>query len=186
MKRTSLIQFLSLLSAVYLFVSSCITSDQVKVTGEMKVWHTITFTFTGPESSEFDTINLFTDYRLDVGFTNGKQEIYVPGYFAADGNAAESSARSANKWRVHFCPPADGTWSYKVTFLKGKDIAISDDLSTGQKCYMDGDSGTFKVDKTDKSDPDFRAKGRIQYDGTRYLKHAGNGEIFLQGGSARP
>src|SRR4030042_1505084 len=119
MKRTSLIQFLSLLSAVYLFVSSCITSDQVKVTGEMKVWHTITFTFTGPESSEFDTINPFTDYRLDVGFTNGKQEIYVPGYFAADGNAAESSARSGNKWRVHFCPPADGTWSYKVTFLKG-------------------------------------------------------------------
>ena len=186
MKKARLFQYTIVFAAFAFLLSSCVSSSSFQVTGEMKVWHTITFTFTGPESSEFDTINPFTDYRLDVEFTNGKQEIYVPGYFAADGNAAESSARSGNKWRVHFCPPVDGTWSYKATFLKGKDIAISDDLSTGQKCYMDGDSGTFKVDKTDKSDPDFRAKGRIQYDGTRYLKHAGNGEIFLKGGADSP
>jgi len=186
MKNARLFQFTIVFAAFASLLSSCFSSSSVQVTGEMKVWHTITFTFTGPESSEFDTINPFTDYRLDVEFTNGKQEIYVPGYFAADGNAAESSARSGNKWRVHFCPPADGTWSYKVTFLNGKDIAISDDLSSGQKCYMDGDSGSFKVDKTDKRDPDFRAKGRIQYDGTRYLKHAGNGEIFLKGGADSP
>jgi hypothetical protein len=43
---------------------------------------------------------------------------------------------------------------------------------------MDGDSGTFKVDKTIRV-IDFRA--RVQYDGTRYLKHTGSGEIFLKG-----
>jgi hypothetical protein len=36
-------------------------------------------------------------------------------------------------WRVHFYPPVDGTWSRKVTYER-KDIAKSDDLSTGQKC----------------------------------------------------
>ena len=146
----------------------------------MKIWHTITLTFTGPSVSEYDTVNPFTDYRLDIEFTNGQQKIIVPGYFAADGNAAETSARSGNKWRAHFCPPADGSWNYKVSFLKGTNIAISDNVS-GQKCFMDGENGVFTVDKTDKEAPDFRAKGRLQYTGAAYLTHAGSGEIFLKG-----
>jgi hypothetical protein len=186
MKRTGLIQFHAFLSALYLVVSACNVSHQVQVTGEMKVWHTVTFTFTGPAASEYDTINPFTDYRLDVEFTSGSQKISVPGYYAADGNAAETSARSGNKWRAYFCPPSEGEWSYRVIFLKGKNIAIADDLSYGQKCYMDDESGTFTVEKTDKIAPDFRAKGRLQYDGTRYLKHSGNGETFLKGGADSP
>ena len=94
--------------------------------------------------------------------------------------------RSGNKWRAHFCPPSDGEWSYKVSFLKGRNIAIADDLSYGQKCYMDGETGTFMIEKSDKIAPDFRAKGRLQYDGTRYLKHSGNGEMFLKGGADSP
>jgi hypothetical protein len=186
MKRTSLIQFPVFMSALYLLVSACNTSDHVLVTGEMKVWHSITFTFTGPAASEYDTINPFTDYRLDVEFTNGSQKIIVPGYFAADGNAGETSAKSGNKWRTHFCPPSDGEWSYRVSFLNGKNIAVTDDLSFGKKCFADGKSGTFTVDKTDKTTPDFRAKGRLQYDGTHFLKHSGNGEIFLKGGADSP
>ena len=186
MKRNGLIQFPALLSALYLLVSACNTSDHVQVTGEMKVWHTIAFTFTGPAASEYDTINPFTDYRLDVEFTSGNQKISVPGFYAADGNAAETSARSGNKWRAYFCPPSVGEWTYKVTFLKGKNIAIADDLSYGQKCYKNDESGTFTVEKTDKIAPDFRAKGRLQYYGTRYLIHSGNGETFLKGGADSP
>ena len=152
----------------------------------MKVWHTITFTFTGPAASEYDTINPFTDYRLDVEFTKGSQKIIVPGYFAADGKAANTSARSGNQWRAHFCPPSDGEWSYRVSFLKGRNIAVAGDLSFGQKCYSDGISGIFTVDKTDKRAPDFRAKGRLQYDGTHFLKHSGTGEVFLKGGADSP
>ena len=108
---------------------SCDFSPKVQITGELKEWHNITFTFTGPESCEYDTINPFTDYRLDIEFSDGQQQINVPGYFAADGNAAETSAGKGNKWRVHFCPPNDGTWNYKVRFLKGKNIAVAEDLS---------------------------------------------------------
>ncbi len=186
MKKVNLFLLVFVLLAVFFAVYSCVSSTSVQVTGEMKVWHTITFTFNGPASSEYDTINPFTDYRLDIEFSDGRQTIHVPGYFAADGTAAETSARAGNKWRAYFCPPSEGKWSYNVTFLKGKNIAISDDLSKGQKCYVDGESGIITVDKTDKTIPDFRAKGRLQYDGTRYLKHTGNGEIFLKGGADSP
>ena len=165
---------------------SCDFSPKVQITGELKEWHNITFTFTGPESYEYDTINPFTDYRLDIEFSDGQQQIIVPGYFAADGNAAETSAGKGNKWRVHFCPPNDGTWNYKVRFLKGKNIAVAEDLSIGEKCFMDGQTGSVTIDKTDKAGQDFRSKGRLRYDGTRYLKHSATGEVFLKGGADSP
>jgi hypothetical protein len=186
MKIAGFTQLVPLLLVLLLSAQSCSSKPQVEITGELKVWHMIAFTFTGPASSEYDTINPFIDYRLDVEFTSGSQKISVPGYYAADGNAAETSARSGNKWRAYFCPPSEGEWSYRVTFLKGKNIAVADDLIYGQKCYMDGENGTFIVEKTDKIAPDFRAKGRLQYDGTHFLKHAGNGEIFLKGGADSP
>ncbi len=165
---------------------SCRPSKTVQIDGEMKIWHTITLTFDGPETTEYDTTNPFTDYRLDVGFTDGIRKINVPGYYAADGDAAQTSSRSGNKWRVHFCPPSEGEWSYQVSFLKGRDIAVADDLSQGQGCFMNGKNGKLKIEKSDKNSPDFRAKGRLQYDGTRYLKHSGNGETFLKGGADSP
>ncbi len=51
----------------------------------------------------------------------------VQGYFAADGNAGNTSAVKGNKWRVHFAPrPGKGSWDYKVNFRKGNFAAVSD------------------------------------------------------------
>ena len=165
---------------------SCSNTQSVDISGEMKVWHKITLTFEGPLSSEYDTINPFTNYRLDVEFSNSDKRLLVPGYYAADGHAAQSSAKSGNKWRVHFCPPSEGTWNYSALFLKGKNIAVSDDLSRGEKCSFNGIKGSFIVEKSDKPAPDFRAKGRLQYTGTHFLKYAGTGEPFLKGGADSP
>ena len=175
-----------ILIAVCFSVNSCAPVSPVQINGEMKTWHTITFTFTGPSTSEYDTVNPFTDYRLDLEFSDGRQKINVPGFFAADGNASETSAKSGDKWRVYFCPPSEGIWNYNVTFLKGKNIAIADDPVEGQRCFIDGENGTFLVGKTDKAAPDLRAKGRLQYNGTHYLRYAGSGEIFLKGGADSP
>ncbi len=164
----------------------CSGGEAVEISGEMKTWHKITLTFSGPASSENDIFNPFTDYRLDVAFSNGVQTIVVPGYYAADGDAAETSATSGNKWRVHFCPPAEGRWEYSVSFLKGRDIAISNDRNKGENCYMDGEKGSLTVEKTDKGAPDFRGKGRLHYTGSRYLQHAGTSEPFLKGGADSP
>lgn len=160
--------------------------EKVDISGEMKTWHTVTFTFSGPETSEYDTINPFTDYRLDVEFAHGDTRYLVPGYFAADGQAAETSAREGDKWRVHFCPPFAGAWDYKVTFLRGRNIAVAGQGGYGEKCFMDGFSGTFKVGEPDGAAPGFRAKGRLVYDGTHFLKYAGTGEVFLKGGADSP
>jgi hypothetical protein len=78
----------------------------VGITGELKRWHKVTLTLDGPSASEAGTPNPFMDYRMNVTFSNTVSGLtyLVPGYFAADGNASETSATSGNKWRAHlFC-----------------------------------------------------------------------------------
>jgi hypothetical protein len=186
MKITVAFRFLIIEFAACLSLFSCSSSSTTEVSGELKTWHKITLTFNGPSASEYDSINPFLDYRLNVLFSNGIQELDVPGFFAADGNASETSARSGNRWRVHFCPPSDGIWKYNVSFLKGKNIAVADDPSMGEECFLNGITGEMRIEKSDKPAPDFRSKGRIIYDGSRYLKHAGTGEVFLKGGADSP
>ncbi len=77
---------------------------QVTVSGELKKWHRITLTFEGPDSGEKATPNPFFDYRFSVTFTNAEKSCTVEGFYAADGNAAETSANAGNKWRVYFMP----------------------------------------------------------------------------------
>jgi hypothetical protein len=91
-----------------------------------------------------DEYNPFMNYRFNVVFTHkaSRKSYTVPGYFAADGKAGETSATSGNKWRVHFAP--------------GK---------TGK---------------------DLRGKGRLQYNGTRYLNFAETGKQFLKVGPDAP
>ena len=54
---------------------------------EAEKWEKVVLSFNGPESAEDGTQNPFTDFRLDVTFTNGAKTYVVPGFFAADGNA---------------------------------------------------------------------------------------------------
>ena len=70
------------------------------VSGELKKWHKVTVDFSGPKTSETANPNPFTDYRLDVTFRNGKKRYVVPGYYAADGNAAETGATSGSRETV--------------------------------------------------------------------------------------
>lgn len=160
-----------------------------EISGELKKWHKITISFKGPETSETDEFNPFMNYRLNVTFLHkqsGKKFI-VPGYFAADGNAGETSAVSGNVWKVHFAPEEIGEWSYKVDFRKGSWIAVSDRKDSGDSAgFMDGEFGTFYISKSDKAGNDNRAKGRLVYDGTRYLKYAETGKPMLKTGVDSP
>lgn len=186
MKYYKLLIIAQIAALVAATAGSCKKTGDVQISGGLKQWHTVTLTFEGPESGEYDTLNPFTDYRLDAEFTNGTSSFVVPGYFAADGNAAETSANSGNKWRVKFCPPAPGEWTYRVSFAKGRNIAISDNTGSALKLYPDGVTGTLEISGTDDNTPGFLSKGRLKYDGTRYLKHEGTDEIFLKGGADSP
>ncbi|RXP62754.1 DUF5060 domain-containing protein [Lutibacter sp. HS1-25] len=161
----------------------------VKKSGEFKKWHKVTLTFDGPETAEDDEYNPFFNYRFNVTFTHNEsgKKYVVPGYFAADGNAGETSAIKGNKWRVHFAPDEIGEWNYKVDFRKGRWVAVSDRNKPGDTGgFMDGATGSFTVEKSDKTGRDFRGKGRLQYVGERYLKFAETGEYFLKVGSDAP
>jgi len=163
------------------------------VSGELKQWHRVTVTFAGPESSETAEPNPFRDYRLSVEFANGNKRYVVPGFFAADGNAAESGAEKGNCWRVHFTPDLPGTWTYRASFRTGRDVAVSDEPDAGKPTALDGANGSFTIGPSDKTGRDHRAKGMLCYVGGHYLRFAGHrsealvgGEFYLKGGADSP
>jgi len=172
------------LTAVLAAAAAATAADAVS--GERKVWHKVTLTFTGPATSEKADPNPFLDYRLTATFTHDGVSREVCGYYAADGNAGETSADAGGTWRVHFVPDSPGEWAWKVSFRMGKDVAISDDADAGKPAAFDGQSGTFQVAPTDKAAPDPRARGVLRYAGKRYLRFAGTGEYYLKGGADSP
>ena len=157
------------------------------LSGEQKQWHRVTLTFTGPSTSETNSTNPFRNYRLNVTFKHSSGKTYVvPGFYAADGDAANSSATSGNKWRVHFTPDATGTWNYTASFRTGTDVAISLSSTAGSPTSFDGTKGSFTVDATNKSGADFRGKGRLIEVGQHYLQFAGSKEYFVKAGAGSP
>jgi hypothetical protein len=168
-------------------------ADDAVITGELQEWHKITLSITGPECDEADdSPNPFRDYRMMVRFVHdsGVHEYIVPGYFAADGNAAETSATSGNVWRAHLAPDMAGVWHYEVAFIAGEGIAIEEGVDALEQAMpvedCHGLSGSFSVEPTSRTGRDFRAHGRLEYVGERYLQFAGSGEYFLKVGADAP
>ncbi len=161
----------------------------VEVSGELKQWHKVTLSIQGPYAHERDNQpNPFRDRCLRVKFTHasGSPSYDVPGYFAADGKAGETSAEAGTVWRAHLSPDKSGTWHYAITFLTGEGAALQSDAASEPLKPFDGKSGSFQIGATDKISPDFRAVGRLQYVGQRYLRFAGSGQYFLKAGPDAP
>jgi len=159
------------------------------ITGELRQWHKVTLTLGGPSASEGGSPNPFIDYRMNVTFTHPASGLtyVVPGYFAADGDAANSGADSGSAWRAHLSPDATGTWNYQVSFRSGTNVAVNDDPLAGSPVApYDGTTGSFTVAATDKTGRDLRGKGRLEYVGEHYLQFAGTGEYFLKQGPDAP
>ncbi|MES2696690.1 MAG: DUF5060 domain-containing protein [Verrucomicrobiota bacterium] len=159
----------------------------IKIEGELKQWHKVTLTLSGPYAHERDTEpNPFTDRRLTIVFTHesGSPAYRVPGYFSADGRAAESGAEAGTVWRAHLSPDKAGRWTYRVEFTQGKHAAL--DGGGAPLAPFNGKSGSFTIARTDKTGRDFRALGRLGTTGGRYLRFAGTGDYFLKAGPDAP
>jgi hypothetical protein len=160
----------------------------VAVAGELRQWHDVVLTLDGPFAHEQDTRpNPFTDYRMTVTFTHesGAPVYQIPGYFAADGQAGQTSAESGTKWRAHLAPDRAGTWTYRVEFVRGPGVAL--EPGGGEPVALaHGKSGRFQVAATDKKGLDLRGKGRLGYVGGHHLRFAGSGEYFLKAGPDSP
>ncbi|QCW99561.1 DUF5060 domain-containing protein [Aggregatimonas sangjinii] len=160
---------------------------EVSIDGELKKWHRVTLSFEGPETDELAAENPFMDYRLDVTFSNGGKSYVVPGFYAADGNAAESSATTGNIWQVRFTPDAIGEWTYSASFKKGTSVAIAENIMQSASAgFMDGHSGVFSIADSDKSGRDNRAKGRLNYVGKSYLQFEETEDYFIKLGVDAP
>lgn len=72
----------------------------------LEQWETLILSFRGPQTSEQARVNPFTGYRLAVAREriHAEKSAKARGFFAADGNAAETSARAGNQWQARFTP----------------------------------------------------------------------------------
>ncbi|MBL7185249.1 MAG: DUF5060 domain-containing protein [Phycisphaerae bacterium] len=154
-----------------------------KISGELKKWHRVAIDFKGPDTNEMSTDpNPFLDYRLQVSFTSPGGKTYnVPGYYAGDGNGGGSG----NIWRVLFSPDQVGKWSFRASFRKGPDVAVSFDPSAGENAAFDGCVGTFVIGPRDENAPGFLKWGRLEYIEGHYLKFH-DGPYWLKGGTDSP
>jgi len=157
-----------------------------EILGERKRWHPVTIQVYGPQADEQGDPNPFLDYRFNVEITAPDGTVHVvPGFFAADGDAANTSATSGNVWWAIFTPDQTGTYQFRVSFRQGTQVAISLDPNAGTPIAPDGLAGSFTIGETDKSPPDFRARGVLRYVGTRYFRFD-DGTYFLKGGAGSP
>jgi hypothetical protein len=189
MTTRTIVVIISLLGS---FFASATAAPNVAVTGELREWHKITLTIDGPQTRETAVSpNPFLDCRMEVTFIfeeDGSERLrcLVPGYFAADGNAGESSAGAGNKWRAHLAPDKAGTWNYTISFVAGPRVAVDRAALATPVDGCDGLSGSFVVGPTDKQGRDFRSEGRLEYVGRRYLRFAGSRRDFLKAGADSP
>ena len=156
------------------------------VSGDLKVWQPVTISFDGPQTSETADPNPFLDYRLDVTFRKDDKAVKVYGYYAADGNAGQTSATEGNQWRVHFVPDEAGQWEYVASFHKGKNVAIAEDPKAGEGTAFDGEKGSIAIATADTNAPGFLSKGFLRDSGKGYLQFTGTKEYFLKGGADSP
>ncbi len=151
-------QFLCLITAIWGLLACSPASGQ-SVSGELKQWHAVTVTFTGPVSSETDPDNPFLDVRLEATFRSATGvELTVPGFFAGDGQGGPEG----DKWQVRFCPPLAGKWTCTAKCHRGKGLAIAAEPKLDASNAVDGIDGksvTFQVARSDKIGRDFRAAG---------------------------
>lgn len=124
----------------------------------------VTLDFRGPETSETATPNPFSDMELKVIFTRKGVNFLIRGYFAADGNAAETSATSGNVWRAHFTPPTAGEWAWTAS--------------------LNGPNGPLELDKTSGSIKVSKAAPVLRTDG-QYFRWS-DGKHWLKGGTNSP
>ena len=157
--------------------------------GDMMLYHKIVLTVEGPDRTENEAT--FKDYRMTVDFEHQSGKTFtISGYFAADGDAANTGATSGNKWRCNFRPDETGTWEYTIHFRQGPDIAlkVNTDSSGSTAISPDGTSGSFTILPSDKTGKDFRnpERGPLKYVGKHLLKYSGSDNYFVRAGMGVP
>ncbi|WP_158972019.1 DUF5060 domain-containing protein [Paraglaciecola sp. L3A3] len=180
------ISSLAILILVSLVLISCDTNKaNSQAIPIYQQWHTVSMSFNGQTTSEDAEVNPFTNSRLLVRFSHKDKSYLVRGFYAADGDAANTSADSGSVWQVRFSPDQLGDWQYQAYLHTGDKVAVSRSLDIGQLQPLANDSGQFIVVPSDKEGRDFRAKGKLVGKG-RYLGFTEQDKPWLKVGTNSP
>lgn len=180
MKRKTILVLISLFSMMQF---NC-TNTKINI-AETKRNETITLSFNGPQTSEYDTVNPFLNFLLLVKFNNNGTETMIRGFYAADGNSANSGSDSGAVWQVRFIPEVTGKWTYSAKLYKGDSVAINNNTENAEKIELIHSNGKFVVVDSEKKANDKSFKGRlIAKNG--YFKFRDTNEYFLKVGADSP
>lgn len=162
----------------------------VAITGNLRTWQTVTLSLSGPFAQEKKDPNPFLDFRFRITFTHESQDdesrLVIPGYFAADGNSAESSADAGNIWQAKFTPDRPGKWNYSISFVTGPQVAVDENATVKTLAEFDGIHGSFTVAPADSEPTGFRSEGRLRYVGKHLLEHSDSQRAFFKIGPDSP
>ncbi|WP_165441802.1 DUF5060 domain-containing protein [Rubinisphaera italica] len=165
------------------------TLPEMQIEGICEPWRKITFQFAGPTCTEMsEEPNPFLDYRLTMTFQHAPsgKTYRVPGHFAADGKAGETSAKEGSIWRTYFSPDQSGLWTWAIEFVEGQDVAI-DLKSSGKRVVpYNGWKGQFEVSSISKQAPLAYQRGRLVHTDSRYLHYLQHREIYIKMGPDSP
>ncbi len=166
----------------YFLLVACLAMSIPFVKGQYVQNQVITMDFELQPTRETASENPFLDYRLQIKFLHDESTYQVPGYYAADGDAANTGAAEGGTWRVKFTPPLAGEWTYKVSFQKGKGIAIDEDPYSGVPVKgHHGKTGTLSVAKPGKGARGFSKTGHLMYNDSRYLYTHNGAPVLIYG-----
>ena len=147
----------------------------------------MTLDFDGPRLSESEAAT-FTDHRLMVTFTHTEtgETMTVRGFFAGDGDAADSAAQAGTIWRAIFSAPQHGEWRWQARLATGADIAIDLDPAMGTSLPLARDSGTIMVERSNPMASGWTSTdwGPLRVEDGRY--RLANGREWFKSGSNSP
>lgn len=150
------------------------------------LWQTLELDFLGPDTSEVADINPFTDYKLTVDFIGPDNTYSIRGFYAADGDAANTQADAGNVWRARFSPNQVGDWRYVATLNTGKNIAVRTTSHSNDQTIL-RQEGSFTVTTSSAQAPDFRASDRgWLHTHNGYFQFSQSGKYWVKGGTNSP
>jgi hypothetical protein len=180
MKKRTILVFILMIS---IMLYCC--NPPKKIIAEIETNRTLTLSFRGPNTSENDSVNPFLNYLLLVEFSNNESATMVRGFYAADGNAANSGSDSGAIWQVRFIPEVSGKWTFSAKLYKGDSVAVNNNIENAELIELIDSTGKFVVVDSEKVANDESFKGRlIAKNG--YFKFRDTNEYFLKVGANSP
>lgn len=142
---------------------------------------------TGPTVSESDARNPFLHYRLDVDVDGPEGRYTVPGYFAADGDAANTGARAGDQWCARLRGFAAGTYRYSAKLYDGDSVALRQNLRDVDPgvagAVLAQAVGSIEIAAPDEGEV---VDGWLRYDPSGFPRFSESGHYFIKTGTNSP